>query len=284
MPQCWGWSPGHGAYVGCRERTSVEGHCAGCRARCGYELETSTCSNLRNVAGSAYQAIAPMTAELLLGVGGRPPGDFGALLTSSHGVRKDAQKDHADAESDPDKTLRAVVGRCGGMLSHDEVQQVSQLATAAAQTLGLCGPLDCTPGSVRHAKTAAQSEPISAIGDHPGREYTGTKVHTAGSRSSDQPHLESETHPWLAATGIGRRREEIGDVVAQFNWCSHQPQKKGTPTRVIRSGGSAGAGAGSAGAGSGDDAEEKGGLAIRSRDSCTSLASFAWVLEASAAG
>ena len=278
MPQCWGWSPGHGAYVGCRERTSVEGHCAGCRARCGYELETSSCSGLRNVAGSAYQAIAPMTAELLLGVGVRAPGDFGALLTSSQGVHDDARRDHADADSVPDETLRAVVGSCGGILSQDEVWQVSQLATALAKTLGLCGPLDCTPGSVRHVNTAAHSEPMSATGDHPWREYTGTKLHATGSMSSDQTHLDSDTHPWLAANGIGRRREEIGDVVAQFNCCSHQTQATGTPKRVKSSDGSAGA------CGGGGGAEERGELAVRGRGSVASLASSACVLEASAAG
>lgn len=237
MPICWGWSPAHGAYVGCRQRVTVEGHCAGCRARCGYELEATSCSTLRNAAGSSYQAIAPMTSELLLGVGGTPPGEFGALWPRDSGhaeVMKDALNSDDGAVLAQPMTPSADAEY--GALSQDEIRWVSQLARAVDKAFGLdsdasfSGALDdATQCSASNANGAPHSERTSASSERHWREDTGTRLLATRSASSGLISPDLDTHPWLAAGGAVRRHQEIGDVVARFS-CLTQHQQASAAT------------------------------------------------------
>ena len=178
-----------------------------------------------------------MTPELLLGIGGTPAGEFGALWTRGSGHAEVIQDTHvADGRVVPAQSITPSADAEYGALSQDEVRWVSQLARAAGKGLGLnsdasfSGALDdSTQCSASNANGAAHSERTSANSEHYWREQTGTRLQATRSSSSGLAFPDSDTHPWLAAGGVGRRPQEIGDVVARFS-CLPQQQQASTAT------------------------------------------------------
>lgn len=229
MPQCWGWSPVHATYVGCYEWTSVEGHCANCRALCGYELEANSCSSVRSSSASSYRAIAPITAELLLGTGDtRSDGteDFRGPSTGSSMATNVLQ---CDAITDS-----GIDGQSGG-LSQQDIRKMAQLATAAAKiTWHESGDklakfqtdaMVCSHGSFREVSAALQLEPPLSP-TNTGDQWKDTRSKPCAPHSS----FGSQTHPRRIPCTSGTDREEMGDVVTHFNCRVQQQQQSASAT------------------------------------------------------
>jgi hypothetical protein len=220
MPQCWGWSPAHAAYVGCRRRTAAEGHCADCRARCGYKLDTLVSAGAqRSRSASSYQAIAPMGAELLLGVGGAPPGEYGAVAANDRAGADEVHARRASSGPGSGPEAEAAESSSGALLSQLEL---AQLAAAAAKALGLeSGGDGCTFGS-EYTVEAKRDAGASAGRDSAGcRGDAGASSHCTAASPEPVSPVSEAAHPWLLSSvigGCGPRdgTEELGDVVAQF--------------------------------------------------------------------
>ena len=203
---CWGWSPAHAAYAGCKQRTRSVGHCAECRASCGYRLESATASAGD---GRHYQAMT-LGAELLLGTEGVVQGEYGRL----------------EPAPEPEQEL----GGGAEVLSRAQLSRVAQLLSDGDGEEGGAAPSDAA-GRARAERLAAllrPGSPGSGGGSDDDDDYGARRRRFARRRdggsgraalpsggSPEPVSPVSEAHPWLRDTAA-ELPEELEDVVAQF--------------------------------------------------------------------